>query len=125
MVNYPVGDFLIRIKNAAIGHGKDFSVRNTKQIEEVAKCLSRAGFLSGVKREKNILTVELAYAKKAPVLMGLTLVSKPGLRIYKGVEDLKRERGPSTLILHTPKGIYSSREAIKANTAGEVIAKVW
>lgn len=125
MTNYPVGDFLIRVKNAVIGHGKELSVKNFKQIEEVAKCLKRAGFLSDVKKEKDMLTVSIAYAKKAPVMMGLNLVSKPGLRIYKSVGDLMKEKGPSILLLHTPKGIYSSKEAKKDNVAGEVIAKVW
>lgn len=125
MTNYPLGDFLIRVKNIAIARGKELSVRNTRQIEEVAKCLKRAGFLAEVKKEKNTLTVSLAYAKKAPVMMGMSLVTKPGLRIYKSVGDLMKEKGPAILILHTPKGIYSSREAKKENVAGEVIAKVW
>lgn len=125
MTNYPLGDFLIQIKNAAIGHIKEVSVRGTKQIEEVAKCLKRAGFLSEVKKEKAAVSVTLAYAQKAPVIMGLSLVSKPGLRVYKSVGDLMKERGPSVLILHTPKGILSSKEAKKENVAGEVIAKVW
>lgn len=116
---------MIQIKNAAIGHNKEVSVRGTKQIEEVAKCLRRAGFLLDVKKEKSVISVTLAYAQKAPVIMGLNLVSKPGLRIYKSVGDLMKEKGPSILILHTPKGILSSKEAKKENIAGEVIAKVW
>ncbi len=125
MTNYPLGDFLIRIKNTAIGHKKELSVRSTREIEEAAKCLKRAGFLSEVKKEKNTVSVVLAYAKKVPVIMGLTLVSKPGLRIYKSVGDLMKEKGPSIFILHTSKGIFSSYEAKKENVAGEVIAKIW
>lgn len=125
MTNYPLGDFLIRVKNVSMARGREVSVRSTRQIEEVAKCLKRAGFLAEVKKEKDTLTVSLAYAKKAPVMMGLNLVTKPGLRIYKSVGDLMKEKGPSILLLHTPKGIYSSKEAKKENVAGEVIAKVW
>lgn len=125
MTNYPLGDFLIQVKNAAIARGKEVGVRSTAQIEEAAKCLKRAGYLAEVKKEKGKITVVLAYAKKEPVIMGLTLISKPGLRIYQSVGQLLKERGPAIFILHTPKGILFSKEAIKQNVGGEIIAKVW
>ena len=57
--------------------------------------------------------------------MDLKLVSKPGLRIYMGADELAAKRGPSYYILSTSKGIKTSREAIKERIGGEVIVEIW
>jgi len=123
-VNYPVGDFLIRIKNAARARKRELVVSETKAIKAVAKVLEKEGFLEKVTREKGELLVRLAFHRKEPVLLDLKLVSKPGLRIYMGVEELEKIKKPSILILSTSKGVMSSREAIKKRLGGEVIVEV-
>lgn len=123
ITNYPVGDFITRIKNAALSNTKELRVRKTNYIKAVAEALEREGFLSEVKEEDNELIVKLAYARKEPILMNLELVSKPGLRIYETVEELESKKGPEVYILSTSKGILSSKEAIKKNIGGEVILK--
>lgn len=98
-------------------------MRKTKFIKSVAEALEREGFLSEVKEDEDDLVVRLAYAKKEPIIMRLDLVSKPGLRIYRSVEELESEKGPEIYIISTSKGVLSSSEAIKKNIGGEVILK--
>jgi small subunit ribosomal protein S8 len=124
-INYSIGDFLVRIKNTALAGKKEFEVDNTKLIESVAEVLKKEGILTEVKKKDGILMVKLAYRKKEPILMNLKLVSKPGLRIYMGADELSAIRKPSFLVLSTPKGIMTSFEAIKKRIGGEVIVEIW
>lgn len=124
-VNYPIGDFLIQIKNAALAVKGEISVEKTKFIKSVAITLKKEGYLTDVKDEAGILTVTLAFHKKEPLLLGLKLVSRPGLRIYMSADDIENQRGPEMLIISTPKGVMSAKEAIKKRLGGEVIVKVW
>lgn len=123
--NYPAGDFLIQIKNAAIAHNHEVVVRNTKFVKAIATELKKLGFLHEIEVGKEDLKVSLAYQRKEPVLLDVKLVSKPGLRIYMTRDELSKIKGPSTFILTTPNGIMSSREAIKKGAGGEVIAEIW
>ncbi len=125
MTNYPVGDFLIRIKNAALADRKEVVIANTKDVVRVAEVLKKIGFLEDIKKEKEQLTVRLVYKRKRPYLMGLKLVSKPGLRIYMKAKDIEKIRRPSVFLISTPKGVLSSKEAVKAQVGGEIIAEVW
>jgi small subunit ribosomal protein S8 len=124
ITNYPVGDFIARIKNAALADVKEVRVGKTKLVKAVAQALKREGFLSEVKEDGGKVVVNLAYAKKEPILIDIILVSKPGLRIYETVEEIESKKGPEIYIISTPKGVLSSNEAIKKNVGGEVIAKV-
>lgn len=124
MVGYPIGDFLIRLKNAARARNKSFWAKNNSGIFAVAKALQKLGFVDEIKKEKGGLTLTLSFKDKKPKLMDLKLVSKPGLRIYMKAADIEKEKGPSTYLVSTPKGILSSKEAIKQRAGGEVIAKL-
>ena len=126
ITNYPAGDFLIRVKNVALASGSVVTVPTTKLVHSLAKCLCDEGFLQDVKVSKGILTTKIGYSHKEPVLVDLKLVSKPGLRVYKSINDLKDRKSTSSfLILSTPKGVITSKKAIKENVGGEVIAEVW
>ena len=123
--NYSVGDFLIRIKNTAMARNKSLEYRAEKQIVAIADALKKLGFLDTVKKEKEILTITLAYKSKKPVIMDIRLISKPGLRIYMGADEIDEKKGPSTYLITSPKGIISSKDAKKARIGGEVIAEIW
>lgn len=125
MVNYPVGDFLIRIKNIVIAGRREFEVDKTKLVKAVADALKKEGLLEEVKVKKGKLLVRISYYRKEPAIIDLKLVSKPGLRIYSGVDELAKRRRASILILSTPKGVMSSKEALKKGVGGEVIAEIW
>lgn len=125
MLTYPIGDLLIRIKNAALAGNHEVVVDATKQKVAVAKALKQAGFLENISIKEKILTVKLAFWHKKPVLIDLKLVSTPGRRIYLGVKEIASKRGPSVFLISTPKGIFLSKEALKMGLGGEVIAQVW
>jgi len=124
-LNYPVGDFLIRLKNAAMAERSVVSANKSKLNKAVAEALKKEGFLDEVKEEKDGLTVKLSFRKKEPVLLDVKLVSKPGLRIYMNVEELVAKKGPSVVILSTPLGVLSAKDAIKKKVGGEVIAEIF
>ncbi|KKU12312.1 MAG: 30S ribosomal protein S8 [Candidatus Woesebacteria bacterium GW2011_GWA1_45_8] len=125
MTNYPIGDFLIRVKNAAMGRDKKVVFPKTKMVLSVAQALKKEGYLDEVKADKTQITTTLAYQKKEPVLLGIKLVSKPGLRVYMGASDLSKIRKPATTLVSTPKGILSARQAAKQRLGGELIVEVW
>lgn len=125
MTNYPVGDFLIRIKNAAMARTRDVEINDSKFILSVAEALQKEGYLDTVTKKDGKLLVRLAYHRKAPVLLGVELVSKPGLRIYTSSDEVAKSRGSFVYILSTSKGIMSSLKAIKMRLGGEVIAKIY
>lgn len=124
-VNYPVGDFLIRIKNAVLARNRDVEVESNKLIKDVASVFKKEGFLEEAKEEKGKLKIRLSYRRKEPILLGLKLISSPGLRVYSKVDGLEKKRGASIYVLSTPKGIMSSKEAIKKRVGGEIIVEVW
>lgn len=124
MTNYPIGDFLIRLKNAALAGNKEFESGKTKLIEETCVTLKKMGFLDDFKEKSGKLTISLTFKSKKPLILDLKLISKPGLRIYKGVDELSKIKGPSVFLISTPKGLLSSRDAIKQRVGGEVIAKI-
>ena len=78
VVNYPVGDFLIRIKNAALAGKREIDVSETKLIKAVADVLKKEGYLEKVTEKQGKLNIRLAFRRKEPVLFKLKLVSKPG-----------------------------------------------
>jgi len=90
-----------------------------------AKALAKEGYISEVKKVGDELSVSLTYRKKEPLMLGLRLVSRPSLRVYVGVEDLEKRRKPETLLISTPKGIVSAKQAIAARVGGEAIVEVW
>jgi len=111
---------------------KELTVSSNKQIEAIAQALKKLGFLDEVlpagkqvKKDKNLLKLSLTFKNKRPLLTDLKLVSKPGLRIYMGVSEIEKKKGPSTYLISTPIGIISTREAVKARVGGEVIAEIW
>lgn len=124
-INYPVGDFLIRMKNAVIAGNKEITVPATKLIKSVAHVLKNMGYITELNSQDGTLTVSLAIRRKEPVLMNVKLVSKPGLRVYMRVDELESIKGPFTIILSTPLGIMTAKDAIKKRTGGEVIAKIF
>jgi small subunit ribosomal protein S8 len=123
--NFLVGDFLIRVKNAAMAKNKTLTIKASKQIVAIAEALKKAGFLDGIKNEKGMLTLSLTFKDKKPRLMNVKLVSKPGLRIYLGVDEIEKKKGPSIFLISTPKGVISSLQAIKERVGGEVIAEIY
>ena len=123
-IDYPVGDFLIRLKNAAMAGKKEVVVPKTNLIKAVSDALKDAKYLNEVKQADNKIVVSLAFAHKEPVLTNIKLISRPGLRIYESVDQIKSHKGPYLLIVSTSKGVLTSKKAMKEGLGGEVIAEV-
>ncbi len=113
------------MKNVAMGRQKEFRVPETKLVRAVADVFKKEKYLDTVAMDGKELVCSLSFRKKEPVLLNLRLVSKPGLRIYKNVDELSRHRGASWLVVSTSQGVMSSVEALKKGIGGEVIAEVW
>ncbi len=122
----PVADMFARITNAyAVGREK-VHMPASRLKEEVARCLSRHGYVKKVEKKERALTLTLAYREKVPAVRGLKRVSKPGLRVYTGSRSLPKVLGGlGRAILTTPKGVLSDRECKKEGVGGEVVAYVW
>jgi len=118
---------LSSLKNIALARGKLLEYKNVKLVREAALCLVRAGYIEKIEenKEKSVIRVFLKYARKLPVISDIKIVSRPGLRVYWNVKTLEKYKKPQLLIISTPKGILSSKEALKERVGGEVIASVW
>lgn len=115
---------MIRVKNAAMAKNKEIATRSNKQVLALAEALKKLGYFDGVKKDKETLIISLTFKNKKPLLMNLKLISKPGLRIYMGASEIEKKKGPSVYLITTPKGIISSRQAIKDRVGGEVIVEI-
>jgi len=123
--NYPVGNFLIAIKNVAMAKNHEIKDASSKKKVAVAKALERAGFIEDIKTKDGILSLNLKYSHKSPILMDIKLVSKPGKRVYYKLSDIENKKGSSIYLVSTPKGILTTKEAKKAGMGGEVIVEIW
>jgi small subunit ribosomal protein S8 len=131
VVNDPIADMLTRIRNACMVRHPSVSMPTSKMKLAIADILKREGFIRDyeIKNGKpyNTLTLTLKYTQdRRPVITGLKRVSRPGLRIYTGREDIPRVRGGLGLsILSTPKGVMAGYEAWQQHVGGEVLCYIW
>ena len=123
----PIADMLTRIRNANQMRNKEVSMPVSKMKLEIAKILDTEGFINGYKVVENTLTLTLKYGQnKERVITGLKRISKPGLRVYAGAEEIPHVlNGLGIAIISTPKGVMTDKLARKNNVGGEVIAYIW
>lgn len=131
MVTDPISDMLIQIKNAS-RVGKPAVLIPFSNIKmEIAKVLVKEGYLkNAVKRGKKVkkfLACDIVYSTDGKArLIDLKRVSKPSKRVYKGVQDIhKVKQGFGLLVLSTPKGILTNKEAVKEKVGGEALFEIW
>ena len=123
----PIADMLTRIRNANQMRNKEVAMPTSKMKVEIAKILDTEGFIENYTVKDNTLTLTLKYGQnKERVITGLKRISKPGLRVYAGVEDIPYVlNGLGIAIISTPKGVMTDKLARKNNVGGEVIAYIW
>ena len=122
----PVADALIRIKNGYIVGRESVSVDYSKLVLSVLKILEKEGYTGKVAKADRQIKVELKYEGRVPSLTDVKRISKPSLRVYKGMRELPRVMGGLGIaIISTPKGVLTDIEARKKNVGGEVLALVW
>ena len=125
----PISDMLTRIRNGQKANKLSVSMPASKAKEAVARVLKDEGYITdfaidGEGAEK-ALTVELKYFEGAPVIERIQRASRPGLRIYRGKEDLPKVLGGlGVAIVSTSAGVMSDREAREKGIGGEVICIV-
>ena len=123
----PIADMLTRIRNANQMRNKEVSMPVSKMKLEIAKILDAEGFITNYTVKDNTLTLTLKYGQnKERVITGLKRISKPGLRVYAGAEEIPYVlNGLGIAIISTPKGVMTDKLARKNNVGGEVIAYIW
>jgi len=123
----PIADMLTRIRNANQMRSKEVSMPTSKMKVEIAKILANEGFVENYTVTDKTLTLTLKYGQnKERVITGLKRISKPGLRVYAGSDELPRVlNGLGIAIISTPKGVMTDKLARKNNVGGEVIAYIW
>jgi small subunit ribosomal protein S8 len=122
---------LTRVRNANSAGKESVSIPTSKKLVEIARILKEEGFIVDYEviddKPVGALIVTLKYGpKKQRTIRGLKRISKPGLRVYAGKDDLPRVLGGlGTAVISTSHGVMTDRDARKAGVGGEVIAYVW
>ena len=131
MVNDPVGDFIIRIKNAHAVKHERVAAPYSKLKHAIADKLKDKGYVKSVtkrgKKTRKHIEVELMHDEGHGVFIrNVKRVSKPGKRVYVSADNIRPVRyGKGLLVLSTPRGILTGDEARKARVGGEALFEIW
>lgn len=127
----PIADMLTRIRNATSAKHDSVDVPASNMKKSIAQILLDEGYIKNFQLiddgTQGIIRIALKYQpNKEKVITGLRRVSKPGLRVYAGAEELPRVlRGLGIAIVSTSKGVMTDKAARAANVGGEVLAFIW
>jgi small subunit ribosomal protein S8 len=132
-ISDPIADMLTRIRNAGMIQQPEVAMPSSKMKVAIAGVLRDTGYIRDFRVEgesKPTLTLELKYMgdrrHRQPVIEGIERVSKPSARTYVGSQEMPRSLGGlGVVILSTPQGVMSDRQAKAANVGGEVLCRVW
>lgn len=106
--------------------GTEVTVPHSKLKAAVSEVLKKEGYLADIQKVKNELVLTIAVKRRQPLITGIKNVSKPGLRIYRKVQELPRPLGGAGIsIVSTSKGVMSDKEARQKGLGGEVLGEVW
>ncbi|PCI28482.1 30S ribosomal protein S8 [Candidatus Kaiserbacteria bacterium] len=131
MVGDPIGDFIIRLKNAGAVNHDTVSIPFSKMKMAVSEVLKDHGYIKNVEKQgkkiRKTIHIELAYKEDGTHRIGeVKRVSKPGRRVYKASDELFPVRyGNGHLILSTPNGIRTNIQARKEKVGGEALFEIW
>ena len=127
----PVADMLTRIRNANTAKHESVDVPASNLKKAIAKILLDEGYIKSYEvvedGTQGVIRIQLKYlAGKEKVISGLRRVSKPGLRVYAGADELPRVlKGLGIAIISTSKGVMTDKKARENHVGGEVLAFVW
>ncbi len=131
VVTDPIADLLTRIRNALTAKHETVSVPNSKMKKAIVDILVNEGFVKSAEVVENDgksdIVITLKYgAKNEKVITNLKRISKPGLRVYCGYEQLPKVLGGLGIaIVSTSKGVMTDKQARNNKIGGEVLAYVW
>ncbi len=127
----PIADMLTRIRNANNAKHDSVDVPASNMKKSIAQILLEEGYIKNFQLiddgTQGVIRITLKYgAGKEKVISGLRRVSKPGLRVYAGADELPKVlRGLGVAIVSTSKGVMTDKKARQAHVGGEVLAFVW
>ena len=127
----PIADMLTRLRNASAAKHETVDMPYSKFKANIAEILKREGYIKDFTAKEakvgQTLEVTLKYGPNGErSIQGIKRISKPGLRIYAGKDDLPRVLGGlGTAIISTSRGVMTDRDARKQGIGGEVIAYLW
>ena len=127
----PIADLLTRIRNASTAKHPSVDVPASNMKKAICQILLDEGYIKGMQvtedNKQGMIHITLKYQQDgSPVIAGLRRVSKPGLRVYAGADELPRVlKGLGIAIISTSKGVMTDRKARELNVGGEVLAFVW
>lgn len=129
MMTDPIADMLTRIRNGQSANKVEVTMPSSSVKCAIAKVLQDEGYIKGFSTAdedaKPLLTIELKYFEGRPVIAMISRASRPGLRLYKGKDELPSvQDGLGVAIISTSKGVMSERQARAAGEGGEVLCVV-
>nr|YP_009632850.1 ribosomal protein S8 [Spermatozopsis similis]AYQ95203.1 ribosomal protein S8 [Spermatozopsis similis] len=136
MVNDTISDMLTRIRNATLIKKTFVEIPQTRLTSEIARILEREGFIQSfqMSEDSKVLLLRLKYRSKQlyqgkvkeSCITNLKRISKPGLRIYANHKEIPRLlNGAGMIVLSTPMGIMTDREARTRGIGGELLCSIW
>lgn len=125
-----ISNMIIIMKNGSLAGKESVSFPYSKMKNAISECLKKAGYISEiskrVKKGQPLLEVGLIYVDKKPKITEVERISKQSKRVYFGMKDIHSVRnGTGLLVLSTPKGILSGKEARREQVGGEALFKIW
>lgn len=125
-----ISNMIIMMKNAGLAGKETVSFPYSKMKNAILECLVKEGYVKKIakkiKKDQSVLEVELVYMDKQPKITEAERISKQSRRVYFGVKDIHSVRnGSGVLILSTPKGILSGKDARREQVGGEALFRLW
>ena len=130
MMTDPISDMLNRMRNAILRKYDYVDVPASKVKQNIVRIFKEEGFIRSVETVAEgghpVLRIKLKYVNEQPLINGMRRISRPGRRVYVGIEQIPPLRaGLGVHILSTCKGILADRDAKKKKVGGEIICSVW
>ncbi len=131
MINDLVADALTRIRNASMRKLDVAKLMHSKLVESVLVIFQDKGYIESFnvveEGNKKFINVVLKYDNNGnSVITEVKRISKPGRRVYKGKDEIKRfKNGYGTIVVSTSRGVLSNDDAHKANVGGELLCSIW
>ena len=127
----PIADMLTRIRNAIAAKHDSVDVPTSNMKKSIAEILLSEGYIKNFQLiddgAQGIIRIALKYGPgREPIIAGLKRISKPGLRVYTGAQEMPKVlKGLGIAIVSTSKGVVTDKKARELNVGGEVLAFIW
>lgn len=130
MVTDPIADFINRIKTAQMAGLSSVSIPFSKVKYEIATLLQKEGYVEGAakrgKKVKKFIDLSLKYENGKPEVRGVKRISKPSRRVYIKSSEIRPVKfGHGLMVISTPKGLLSDKDARKEKVGGEALFSIW